>query len=355
MSSKTNVLVLGCGGNAGRNYIKCLRQSRDVGVIVGTDYNPFHLKASGVEGGMLLSKDDHDDDKVRNICGMVEKWGISYIHAQPDAEVGFLARNQDYRFKGLIVELNERVLKLTEDKMRCQNLWQHDLHLPFRAHRFLELSHSLFYQLRGHDDKVWVRLNNGAGSRGALPVTRFEEANAWVEFWVRNKGVLMSDFIVAPYLPGPEYAVQLLYWKGTLIQTLARERVEHFFAAQSVSGQSSTPSIARTVDDPKVVRTARDAVVSVHRNFKDKPHGVYGVDMRASATGILVPTEINYGRFFTTMDFFARLGVNAPEMLLRLHRGESVSPVDVKPDLYWVRGLDQNPVLMESGVDGGVS
>ncbi len=355
MNEKTNVLVLGCGGNAGRNFIKCLRASPDVGRIVGTDYNRYYLEACDADVKVLLTGSGHVKDemakvlKLREICAREE---IGFIHAQPDPEVAFLARHQP-EFAGLMVPLDQALLRLAADKGRCQELWSKVLNLKFWACPFVEANRRKFEDLRGADGKVWVRAKNGAGSRGALPVTKFAEAEAWVDFWVNNRGMAAEDFLLAPYLPGPEYAVQTLWWNGELIHCQARERVIHFFATLSPSGQSSTPAVARTVSQPDVVNRAKEAVtilvdaVQPVREPWVKPHGIFCVDLRCDAQGDVIPTEINYGRFFTTMDFFAAMGLNSPAALVRLHAGLPVEPVPPLPaDKYWVRGLDQVPVLM---------
>jgi carbamoyl-phosphate synthase large subunit len=62
-------------------------------------------------------------------------------------------------------------------------------------------------------------------------------------------------------------------------------------------------------------------------------------------------TEINYGRYFTTSNFFANIGVNTPyEEYLYVVSGEKPEKrIDqVKDEMYWIRGLDHEPVLMET-------
>ena len=105
------------------------------------------------------------------------------------------------------------------------------------------------------------------------------------------------------------------------------------------SGQTSTPSVARTGREPLVDELAQRAVRAVDAS----PQGVYCVDIKEDAAGTPRVTEINAGRFFTTSNFFAHAGLNMPDMLVRCalgehpeHRGSS----PLEPDLYWIRMVD---------------
>jgi carbamoyl-phosphate synthase large subunit len=79
-------------------------------------------------------------------------------------------------------------------------------------------------------------------------------------------------------------------------------------------------------------------------------HGLYGVDLTHDADGVPNPTEINIGRFFTTILFFTRAGLNLPAIYLALGL-DGVRPTLARrlnplPDgLVWVRGMDREPVL----------
>lgn len=347
--NKINVLLLGCGGNAGRNFTKCLHMMSQCGKIIGTDYNQWYLAASRVDVKELLLPEP-EQKKVSRLQALISKYDIRFIHAQPDPEVEFLCRNAK-AFDSCLVRLHPEILERARNKAWCQRAWVDALGLKFDVKPFLAVDDLLFDNLRGADKKVWVRMNVGAGSRGALPVTRFQEAVAWVKFWVNNHNMKPDDFILAPYLPGPEYAVQTLWWNGKLIHAQARERVIHFFATLVPSGQSSTSAVARTIHDIAITRRALDAINILVRDCgNNEPHGIFCVDLRRSMHNELIPTEINYGRFFTTMDFFAELRMNSPVTLLQLHLGlgQTVNcMIDALPSgHYWIRGLDQNPILI---------
>ena len=60
-------------------------------------------------------------------------------------------------------------------------------------------------------------------------------------------------------------------------------------------------------------------------------------------------TEINAGRFFTTSNFFAAAGLNMPDMAMKAATGAKLSQIGLSPlddDLYWIRNVDMNYVLV---------
>ena len=187
--------------------------------------------------------------------------------------------------------------------------------------------------------KLWVRARVGAGSRASLPIRSAKQAVAWVRWWVEERGMTASDFMVSEFLGGREFAYQSLWQDGELVAGQARERVEYLYGHLTPSGQTSTPSVARTVAIPEVDELACAAI----RALDKEPRGVYCVDIKESSDHRPKVTEINAGRFFTTSNFLAHAGLNMPDMLVRCALGErpprlGTSPV--APDLYWIRMVD---------------
>ena len=104
------------------------------------------------------------------------------------------------------------------------------------------------------------------------------------------------------------------------------------------SGQSSTPSVSRVVNISDVSNLAHDIVKAI----QDVPHGIYCADMKRNWNNEVIPTEVNYGRFFTTSYFFAQVGLNSPLDFLLAQMGESIDrKIDYLNDnTYSYRGLD---------------
>ena len=197
---------------------------------------------------------------------------------------------------------------------------------------------------------VWLRARSGAGGRGSFKAYTPEQIEAWVDYCEETGRVERDEFVVCEYLPGREFACQQLWWEGKLIVSQARERLQYLMGYLSPTGQTSSPSVARTVRDGRVDNLATVAVQAV---TLQAPHGIFGVDMKEDSLKRLCVTEVNVGRFFTTSLFLAEAGLNIPQLLLSLHSGNVVEPLGrspLRPDLYWIRVVDRSPRLVAKSV-----
>lgn len=337
------VVVTGCGGPAGANLLACLRRA-GTRRLIGLDANPYHLAVADVDERRLVPPTHETDAWLAEVEAMSADADL--ILAQPDCDVAALSLHRE-RFAGKLVLPNPEAVVQAQDKLATYLELQTAL-VPLAetwpVARILALVGKTGYP-------IWVRARYGAGSRGAFKANSAEQAREWVRYCQEVRGIPASDFLACEYLPGPEYAVQQLWWDGELVVSQARERVQYLMGYLSPTGQTSTPAVARTVTRPELDEQAATAVQALaHR-----PHGVFGVDMKTDVKGVPCVTEVNVGRFFTTSLFLATAGLNLPSLLVDLHRGfrpiiptPSLSPLE--PDLYWIRVVDKAPTLVK-GVD----
>ena len=342
----TKILLLGCDGNAGINYAKSIWAADKTIEIIGTGFSKYHINVAQDAGidTHLVDPDEWTIDKKKQFIYDAISYGVDFIHAQPEEEVHDLCVLQsDDQIKARSFGKNIDEWRLFNDKGTTMQ------HSGVKFYSFLEIKNnpSYFTKLITKNNTVWIRAKSGAGSKWALPVISFEQAENWVNYLVLAKGANAHDFILSEYLPGKEYAVQLFYIDGELFHCQARERVEHHFAKQMVSGQSSTPSVAKTVDNPEVTSYAASCIL----DCVEKPNGIYGVDIRYNSDDQPTMTEVNYGRYFTTSNFFASIDINTPyEEYIYVTSGEIPDKkIDqIKDEMYWIRGLDHQPLLMET-------
>lgn len=342
-----NILVLGAGGNAGINFIKCLKLSHHPITVHGADMNKYYRIAGNADHWADLDYTS-PEKKLESLQRYVEQRGINMIHAQPDQEVEFLLT---HRIELLRQIFNHSLdaFKVFQDKLSCQKKWG-PLFNGFLVWGLDEVVANplLFEELRekAGSGPVWIRAIMGAGSRCALPVQTLEEAIHWADYWKVRKSMKYNDFMICEYLPGPEYAVQTFWVDGHLIQSQARQRLIPFFGALMPSGQSSTPAVAKTVKSKEVYKAAYKAITTL----QSVPHGIYCVDLKSDQEGRIMPTEVNYGRFFTTSDFFARLDVNTPLAYVENHLlGARTKRIEtIRDEWYWIRGLDKEPYLFNN-------
>lgn len=346
----TRILITGAGGSAAYNFVDALRQSGQDFYIVGTDMKKFHLELMDIDKKYLVPGVS-DPAYVETMNRIVEKEKIDFVHPQPDVEVAFLSANAD-KIKAKLFLPSQEAVELCHDKMKFnERLKEKGVAVPEARHiKDKDSLDKAVKELLGNNGKVWLRAIRGAGSKGSLPVNDIFHADGWVDYWRTFRGLDYEDFMASEFLPGHEFAWQSVWYEGKLITSQARERIEYIFGSLTPSGQTSSPSVAKTVNRDDVNQAGEGAV----RAVMDKPHGVFCVDMKEDAHGVPKVTEINPGRFFTTSNFFAHAGVNMPKMYVELGLTGKTSdkPAQYNPlpdDLYWVRMIDMGFKLVKDG------
>ena len=177
-------------------------------------------------------------------------------------------------------------------------------------------------------------------------------ARHWIMYWL-TRGVNWK-WMVQEYLPGRNIAWQGIFKKGELIVSQTRERLEYIYPYLAPSGITGTPTIARTINGEKVNIMAMKAILAI----EDKPNGVYAVDLKGNSEGIIVPTEINAGRFHTTSYFYANAAkslniprANMPEVFLKAAFDDDIpdGPIHdiLPPDMFWLRHIDCPTILVK--------
>lgn len=344
---KPRVLVTGAGGSAGANVISSLEMT-DKFEIIGADSDPRRLHLSPASSNVVIPRAG-ETGYIENLNKCVIGEAIDVVHFQPDPEV-LIGSGACSSIKASVFLPPHDAVTIAADKVRLSQVLQRsDVRVPFSlAVDNLQDLREKTELLLETNTKVWVRAKNGAGSRASLPVSSSAQAEAWVKWWVEEKSLSADTFMVSEFLPGREFAFQSVWLDGRLISGQSRERVEYLYGFLSPSGQSSTPSIARTVRDVRVDELAIKAV----KALLPEPHGVFCVDMKEDNHGRPCVTEINAGRFFTTSNFFSEAGLNMPEMAVRAALGESLKEIGtstLEQDLYWIRMVDMGYKLVKGG------
>ena len=344
----TTVLILGAGGAAGINFCRALRRADQFRLIVA-DVHPLRLRLPDADGYELVPKVAERDPELLET--LIQRHGVNVVYAQADSEVrGLLQHPRPIPARTLLPKPS--AWDIASNKLELSHhLFGHRVPVPVSRLAVGPEAKEDFAELRELGrGKVWVRAKTGAGSKAALPVTTFDQMQHWIDYWCDSRGLHRSDFMQCQYLPGDEFAWQGVYQNGTLIGSVVRQRLEYVFAEQMPSGQSSTPSVARIVHRPDVNDLAEAAVATL-----GTPHGVFGVDCKADAAGVVRVTEINAGRFYTTSDFYASAGANLPAAWTLAAAGESVTlgRDRIPAGVTWVRSLDREALLMPAGGTGG--
>ena len=106
-------------------------------------------------------------------------------------------------------------------------------------------------------------------------------------------------FTAAQLLTDRSVTWQSIWYEGDLVVAQARRRHKWNYGNRTLSGVTGITGVAETCSDEDVTRTALDAIAAID----SRPHGIFCVDMTYDRSGVPNPTEINIGRFFTTVVF----------------------------------------------------
>lgn len=335
----TRILLTGVGGSAASNVFDALSLSPQNYEFFGSDASPYMLALSSLPNKFLVPRASHPD-YLPALRRMISNLQIDALIAQPDPEVMLISKHRHDLPVGTFLP-DHQSIELAADKALAAEAFRNNgtpVPLSIAVTSIEQLVDSCHKLLDTHD-KLWIRATKGAGSRAALPISSSDQAINWVRWWIEERNLSVSDFMVSEFLSGREFAVQTVWQDGQLVVAQARERLEYLYGFLAPSGQSSTPSVAKTVSDPVIY----DIALSAIRALSPLPNGIFCVDMKCNSMGTPCVTEINTGRFFTTSNFFAHAGVNMPEMAIRAALGERLPALGVNPlrdDLYWIRMVD---------------
>jgi carbamoyl-phosphate synthase large subunit len=341
------ILVTGAGGSAGINFIESLRMGKEPFYIVGGDINRWHLELPAVDKRYILPY-YNAPDYIDKLNKLIQKEKIEMVHSQPDIEIDVISENREKIMATVFLPTDETI-RICRNKLTTnQILATHKIPVPpsYAVERVADIS-DILKILQRKSETVWLRAIKGAGSKAVLPVKSVRQAREWIHYWRKSRRLESKDFMLAEYLPGKEFAFQSLWKNGKLITSQVRERVEYYLGNLFPSGQSSSPSVARTVHRSDVNRIATNAILAIDKNAT----GIFCVDLKENISGVPCVTEINAGRFFTTSNFFSKAGLNMPYYYVKLAYGEKLprlKPYNVLPEnLYWIRLPDKGPILVK--------
>jgi len=325
------VAVLGAGGPAGANTCRALKKAGHE--VIAFDQVMSHLRFVG---------DDVGKAKAGNLTpSVVNGLEADVVLACPDSLVLWLSEHRD-EVEAATFLPRRNVIGVCQDKMLTASEW-HNCGLGGGAVVFgPELPDYLKIAEERFGLPFWLRATRGAGARGAILVENLRSAYHWMRFWEVSGHDI--EWMAQEYLPGRDVAWTGVYFHGQLVTSFARERLEYIYPHLTPSGLTGTPTIARVVHDEFVNAVAEDAVAAVD----DMPHGIMSVDLRENLFGLLVPTEINAGRGFTTLGLWSLHSLNFLHLAVQcaLADGATISHPGV------IRGDGMHPITRDALPEG---
>ncbi|MDD2807888.1 MAG: carboxylate--amine ligase [Patescibacteria group bacterium] len=333
------ILVTGAGGSPAVNFIRSVRAIDEKIIIIGTDSSKYYLTRSEADESYLVPP-ANDENYINYLNFIIDKHQVEFMHVQNDVELKKISECRD-KLKAKTFLPSEDTVNICMNKHETYKKWnQAGIRVPknFFINNIDDLKQA--YQELG--DKIWIREMSGAGGRGSLAPRDFEQAKIWIDF---HKG--WGKFLASELLSADSVTWMSIWNNGELVVAQGRKRLYWELSKLSPSGVTGATGAGLTYSDPNLDELAIECVKAVD----SKPNGIFSVDLTYDFSGVPNPTEINIGRFFTTHEFFTRLGLNMPEVLLRLAYGEKLPafPKKINPledGWVWIRGMDFLPVLV---------
>ncbi|MGH2392274.1 MAG: hypothetical protein ACRDGH_02095, partial [Candidatus Limnocylindria bacterium] len=303
----------------------------------------------------LLPRPDHDRF-LGALAGVIRSERVDLFIPNNDDDVRLASRLREALPCRLFLPGHD-VVELCQDKYRLTTfLASHGVSVPLTyAVTERDPVAEVFRRLAPRSP-LWCRVRRGSGSVGATPVRTLEQAQAWISYWEDMRGVPPGSFTLAEYLPGRDFACQMLWKSGRPVLTKTCERLSYFGGAGRPSGVSSVAALAKTVYEPSV----RETCVAAIRALGSDISGAFSLDLKEDAAGIPRITEINVGRFITLMNLFDLTGKrNMTATYVALALGEPVDAhddYDVDEDHYFMRDVDTVPAVFHADdLFGGIA
>jgi hypothetical protein len=337
------ILLSEAGGTLTRNVVMSLARARQRYHLIGVSSNPHELAMAGTDEAHLVPRAD-DPAFIRVLAGIIAETKPDILHSQHDAVIKVLAHHRDELPVRMFLPRTETI-DACVDKYESYQRWQ-KAGVPVPETLEIASPAALRQAFRQLGPELWIRLKEGGGAAGALRVSDPEFARIWISHY---QG--WGRFTAARPLGSESVTWSSIWWEGELLVAQSRKRLNWLFANRAPSGVTGVTGVGLTIRDKAVDQLALRAI----RAVDPSPHGIFSVDMtygKHGDAGGLYLTEINIGRFFTTIHFFTAAGVNFPEIFFDLALGgkrprlpRKVNPL--RPGLLWIRGMDTVPVLTD--------
>jgi len=340
------ILIAGAGGAPSEGVINSLILCEKGDEIIGMGSEPSDLALSNAKRKYYIPYADSVDYKEKLFKILIaEKPDL--VHFQNDLEI--------YHASKFVDEINDLGIKtfMPEFDVIDTCVHKYKSYLKFKSNNIIvpeniilnnevDLKHA-FDKLSDEKGSIWLRASSiGGGGKGALPTNNYNLAKNWIDHFAG-----WGDFVAAEMLTSQTVTWQSVWFEGKLIVAQTRIRKGWTHGNRTLSGITGVTKIGETFSSDLVTEIATKAVLAV----SDSPHGIFGVDMAYDKNGIPNPTEINISRFFTTILFFTRAGINFPKIFkdIILYNEFPVLARKVNPlpdGLIWLRGMDTIPRLM---------
>jgi len=334
------IILSEAGGALERNFEMSIRMAPEKYHIIGISSDPYELTLSGADEKYLVPS-AINSAFLPVVAKIIKKTHADILHSQHDTVIKVLANNA-HKIPVIMCLPNKETVNACVDKFESYKRWN-VAGVPVASTMEIKIPEDLKIAQEKYGTGFWIRLKEGGGGAGALSVTDTEFAKYWIQYY---KG--WGKFTASEKLSPQSVTWTSIWDHGELVVAQGRKRLYWLFGNRTLSGVTGITGTGETVSDKLVDDLAERAIFAID----NKPHGIFSVDMTYDVKRTLRVTEINIGRFFTTIHFFTKAGLNMPYIFLKLALGEKIPPLSKKinplsPGLLWVRGMDTTPALTD--------
>jgi carbamoyl-phosphate synthase large subunit len=340
----SKILIAGAGGAPSENVIQSIIECPKNEELIGMGSEPYDLILSNVKRKYCIPYAT-DPLYKESLLSLIKKENPDLVHFQNDIEI-----REASKFRDEIMAMGTKIYMPTHeviencvDKGKSYEIWKNEgIKIPktnlIRNENDLKNS---FDELGNKNGEIWLRAVVGGGGKGALPTSNYNFAKVWID---RFKG--WGNFTAAEILTSDTVTWLSIWYEGELVVAQTRKRNSWNFGNRTLSGVTGITRVGETCSDPIVDSVAQDAILAIDK----RPHGIYGVDMTYDFNGFPNPTEINISRFFTTVYFFTKAGLNMPKIFKDIILYNEFPKLERKINplpngLLWIRGMDRQPLL----------
>lgn len=341
------ILITGGGGVTGRAIARSIKLSalyKDAELVAA---DIFH-NAYGIHEGLFdrCYKMPHVDAEnyTTKFQELIERETPDAVLIMTEKEAIYWGKNKPFfpvlvsPYAFSVVAGNKARLYgvLTNEKLVPNSLLYHKNEGPFES----------VYHDQFDSRPVWVRCyEEGTSSgKGAYLVKSVDDARAWFNI---NPGI--NSYLVSEVLPGGNYACNLLFYEGNLLQQAIYERLEYFMPHLAPSGITGNISVGRLLNDERILTNSIAAIRAVEKHTNTQAHGIYTVDLKGDTANNPLITEINL-RHTAATSSFAQGGCNMAEFQVAATLGhfEAIPTHEIKfnPDNRLLRDIDGIPVYL---------
>jgi hypothetical protein len=340
------ILIAGAGGAPSEGVINSMNLCTKKDIIIGMGSEPTDLIMSSAKDKYYIPY-ANSDNYQESLIKVLNTSKPSLVHFQNDLEIFHASKiREEIRKTGTEIFMPDHdVIDTCVHKYKSYlKFKQNGITVPknILINNEEDLKDS-FRELSDLNGNIWLRSTTiGGGGKGALPTNNLEFAKLWID---KYDG--WGQFAAAEMLTPNSVTWLSIWYEGRLIVAQTRIRKGWTHGNRSVSGVTGVTKVGQTYSSNEVNEIAMKSIFSV----SEKPHGIFGVDMTYDKNGIPNPTEINISRFFTTVLFFTKAGLNMPAIFKNIilynefpELENKINPL--KDGLLWLRGMDIEPKLM---------